>query len=236
MRAAIFFVPPADHKLTVAAAHWLGRDVFSGEDIPQPATGSFSADEVRDLTAFPRRYGFHATLKPPFRIAPGFNIEEIGQSLDRFCRRLGPIEIPALRVERLGSFFALTPPAPVPAINELADAAVEEFERFRAPATTEETTRRRAERLTDSQRGNLERWGYPYVFNDYRFHMTLTGEVPDGHGPRLARILEERFAEIAAKTLTIDALALFVEAAPPSDFLVHHMASMSRTNEPIDAA
>jgi hypothetical protein len=31
--------------------------------------------------------------------------------------------------------------------------------------------------LNQSQVANLDRWGYPYLFADFRFHMTLTGKV-----------------------------------------------------------
>lgn len=236
MRAAIFFTPPPDHPLTAAAARWLGRDAFSGAEIPQASVGGFGMGEIRDLTAFPRRYGFHATLKPPFRLVGGRMIEELDRGLEIFSRGLAPIRIRALRIERIGSFFALTPSAPIEAVDTLAADVVQYFDPFRAPPSAEEIQRRRPEHLTASQRENLRRWGYPFVFRDFRFHMTLTGEVPEAHWHRMGWVLEERFGPLITEPLTIDSLSLFVEPAPPGDFVVRLTAAMSRAPQPVNAA
>lgn len=236
MRAAIFFTPPPDHPLTAAAAGWLGRDAWSDAELPQDSVRGFGMGEIRDLTAFPRRYGFHATLKPPFRLVGGRMIEELDRALETFSRGLVPIRIRALRIERIGNFFALTPSAPIEALDTLAADVVQYFDPFRAPPSAEEIERRRPEHLTASQREHLRRWGYPYVFRDFRFHMTLTGEVPEPHWHRMGWVLEERFGPLIKEPLVIDSLSLFVEPAPPGDFVVRLTAAMSRSPQPVGVA
>ena len=63
--------------------------------------------------------------------------------------------------------------------------------------------------LTPRQRGYLERWGYPYVMEDFRFHMTLTGRLDAGRREPIVKMLQDRFAQIGIEQLSIDRIALF---------------------------
>src|SRR5215471_9962322 len=106
MRVAIYYTPRADHPLTRAAALWLGRDAFTGQPLPTPPA---DAIDVSSVTAEPRRYGFHATMKAPFRLPRDRTLAELDRVLAAFCARIVPIKAMQLKIERLGSFFALTP-------------------------------------------------------------------------------------------------------------------------------
>ena len=236
MRIALFFAPPPDHPLTGAAAAWLGRDAFSGEARPQPMVEGFPPQEIRDLTADPRRYGFHATLKPPFRIAAGHNADEIRASLSAFGAGRASVRIDALRLDRLGPFFALTPDGPAEGVDALAAEIVRAFDAFRAPPSPEEVERRRPDRLTVRQRDNLRTWGYPYVFDDFRFHMTLTGPVPGDRKDAMAKVLRRRFAAFLGRPLAIDAVTMFVERDPPDDFVVETRIPFAAAAQPMDVA
>ena len=236
MRLAIFFTPPEGDPLTRAAARWLGRDAFSGQRLDREPVDGFPADEIGDLTADPRRYGFHATLKPPFRVAAGHNADEIVRSVTAFCAAACPLRISALRIERLGSFFALTPGGPAEPVMALAADVVRAFDVFRAPSSPEEIERRRPDRLPPRQRENLKNWGYPYVFDDFRFHMTLTGSVPRDRRDAMEEVLHRRFAAFVGKPLTIDALAVLAERDPPADFVVETRVPLGAAAQPMDAA
>jgi putative phosphonate metabolism protein len=236
MRAAVYFSPPADHPLTVAAGRWLGRDATTGEALQQPLIDGFDPAEFAALTAEPRRYGFHATMKPPFRLAAGTTLADVETAMPVFCRGLAPILMRGLRLERLGAFFALTPVGPEKAINALAADVVQFFDRFRAPPSSEEIERRRPDRLTTRQREYLQRWGYPYVLDEFRFHMTLTGPVPTERQERMARALSDAFGGFLAEPLAIDALSLFVEPAPMADFVERKRVGMNAAGLPMDAA
>jgi putative phosphonate metabolism protein len=236
MRAAIFFSPPADHPLTEAAAEWLGRDAFSGEARTQPSVDDFPAEELRDLTASPRRYGFHATLKPPFRLAEGRSLDDVRPAALEFCRGRPQIRIASLKLGRLGPFFALTPDGAAPEVQALADDVVAAFDPFRAPPWPDEIERRQPDALSHRQRENLKRWGYPYVLEDFRFHMTLTGPVPAERQAAMELALSRRFAPFIGKPLAIDALSLFVEAEPPGDFVVETRVEFPGAPEAMDAA
>jgi putative phosphonate metabolism protein len=236
MRVAIFFAPAAGDPLGRAASEWLGRDAHSGETLRQPAVEGFAPEEISDLTADPRRYGFHATLKPPFRLATGRSLATLRGAVEAFCDGMRPVRIGALRIERLGPFFAMTPDGPTPELAELAGTVVRAFDPWRAPPSEEEIARRRPERLTHRQRENLRRWGYPYVFEDFRFHMTLTGPVPAEQRDAMKKALGGRFARFLGQPLAVDALSLFIETSPPGDFMVETRLPLAPATEPLDVA
>ena len=132
------------------------------------------------------------------------------------------MRIPALALRRIRPFFALVPEAGMsPALSALEAATLEAIEPMRASLTAEERARRRPERLTERQRAHLDRWGYPYVLDEFRFHMTLTGPVPDPQAPAVEAMLTDAFAPFIGAPLAVDALAVFTEPEPGAPFVVH---------------
>ena len=220
MRYAIYFTPPQNDPLTNAAARWLGRNAFSGETFPLSEQGELPLEEVTQLTADPRRYGFHATLKAPFALAPGKTEKELLDALEAFCVNTRPLDIPKVILGRIGAFFAIVPDRSYPELQSLEASIVETFEPFRAPLSDADIARRKPENLTAAQRTNLRIWGYPYVFDDFRFHMTLTGQVPANRTDAMQAALDERFSVHVDRPLAINGLALFREDAPGAPFLV----------------
>ncbi|TCM54901.1 putative phosphonate metabolism protein [Rhizobium sp. PP-F2F-G48] len=223
MRYALYFTPPKDDALTLAASAWLSRDAFLDGRVPTPEVPGFSTEELGTLTADPRRYGFHATLKAPFELAPGRTEAELLAALDEFSAESEPFEIPSLTLGQLGPFFALVPGAPSDALASFAAETVRRFEPFRAALSPEDMERRKPETLPPAERRNLETWGYPYVFDAFRFHMTLTGKVPEDRRPAMRTALEEAFAGFLGKPLPVTALALFIEPKRGSPFTVHSL-------------
>lgn len=204
MRYAIYFTPPEGSLLTLAAAQWLGRDVHAPERCFEPHAWS-------QLVASPRRYGFHATLKAPFRLRDGLDEAALIDALGSFCARNAPVTAPNVRIARLGPFFALVPGSASPRLNAFADLIVTHFEPLRAPLSEAEIARRKPETLTPAQRALLERWGYPYVFDEFRLHMTLTGPVEDADSAAVEAALQRRFAQSLGQDLQIGHLCVFVE-------------------------
>ncbi len=227
MRYAIYFTPPSSDALLKVASNWLGRDAFNGEPVKTPAIRALAKDEIAALTEEPRRYGFHATMKAPFRLADGHDESALLSALMHFSSSVGAVTIPRLRVEAIGPFFALTPEAPVTALNQLANDAVVALDRFRAPLSEAEIARRRPERLSLAQRHNLERWGYPYVFDEFRFHMTLTGPVAEKDRARVERTLDDFFAPVLDEPVEVANLALFVEPERGAPFEIHSLHPLS---------
>ncbi|OLP60367.1 hypothetical protein BJF93_15575 [Xaviernesmea oryzae] len=218
MRYALYFTPPADDPLTLAAACWLGRDAFSGAGLEQPDVPGLSPERFRELTEEPRRYGFHATLKAPFALKDGTSEEALVRAFTDFAKAQAPFDIPELTLARIGSFFALVSGEPCAPLQDFGAAAVRAFEPFRAPLSEADIARRKPDSLSERQRLNLMDWGYPYVFEDFRFHMTLSGRVPEHEQPALQKAAEECFAVFIGRPLTVTTVGLFEEPARGAPF------------------
>ncbi|MBY4631139.1 DUF1045 domain-containing protein [Rhizobium croatiense] len=221
MRYALYFSPPKDDPLTGAASRWLGRDAFTGEAYPAPEHETLSAEEQFDLTADPRRYGFHATIKAPFSLAATVTEKDLMAVAEEFAASTPAFEIPELVLGQLGRFFALVPGSLHQPLQDFAAKVVKSFEPFRAALSEADTNRRNPEKLSDSQRANLHRWGYPYVMEDFGFHMTLSGQVPETRAAVMKAILAERFAGFTGRPLSISGLAVFTEETRGAPFKVH---------------
>lgn len=200
-RYAVYFVP--DGTWGDFGAAWLGWDSRSGRSV------DLLAPEHADLTERPRKYGFHATVRSPFRPADGQTEDEIAAATEAVCTRFRPVPLPSLELSRIGPFFALTAPGEWAALQNIADRTVEALDPFRAPLTEAELARRRAGTLSDRQEELLARWGYPYVKEQFRFHLTVTGPVktPDAVEPELLRHLSGPMQE----PMIVDSLSLLGE-------------------------
>ena len=209
-RYAVYYTPPAGPLRDLGAA-WLGWDMHRGTDCAHP---DWAADwPVTAITAGPRRYGFHATLKPPFRLAPGTDAAGLVAALRRLGAATPSAPAAGLEVARLGRFLALVAAGDPREIASLAGECVRALDAFRAPAPPDETARRRAAGLSPAQEATLVRWGYPYVMDEFRFHMTLSGRIDAALASGLQPVLARHFDAVAPAPFVIDAVTLAGEDA-----------------------
>jgi len=208
-RYAIYFAAGCDSALSRFGAELLGYDAYRGDELPFPRQSLEVAPDWRDISADPRKYGFHATLKAPMALASGRTEAELTAACAAFAGT--PRPIPAIRpvVDSISGFIAVIPAEPVDALQGLAADCVRDFDCFRAALTADDRARRKPEKLTERQRGYLDRWGYPYVMEEFRFHMTLTGRLDSERRGPILQMLRTRFASLRVDTLAIDRLALF---------------------------
>ena len=218
-RYAVYYTPAADDPLTRRAAAWLGRDAFTGERLARPDLSGLGGLDLDALTDDPRFYGFHATLKAPFELAPEAHEETLLAFVERFAARQAPFEA-AIAPASLGRFLAFRLTEPSPAIQALHEACVRAFDPLRAPLGPSDLARRRKAPLTAEQDAKLVAWGYAYVFDDFRFHMTLTGSLPDpATGDRLLAALQTHFADLAGSH-RFDGVAVFRQDGRSAPFRV----------------
>ncbi|MGI3168484.1 DUF1045 domain-containing protein [Pseudooceanicola sp. C21-150M6] len=174
-RVALYFVPEPG-PLADFGSSWLGWDIATGQPCPHPDSADLPVP-VETLTRVPRKYGMHGTLKPPFRLAPGYRAEDVEETARLICASIAPVPLGRLRPARIGKFLALVPEGPTPELAALAEQLVRGLDQFRAPPSPEELARRRKQRLSPRQEELLMQWGYPYVMEEFRFHCTLTGPL-----------------------------------------------------------
>lgn len=220
-RYAIYFVPPANSDLYRFGSTFLGYDCYAGDDLGWPADAGLEAQAWAGLTREPRRYGFHATLKAPFRLRSKFGETDLAEELRRFAARARtPAGIEPV-IRSLGRFIAVVPAEPSAAVDRLAGDCVTAFDGFRRPLTADERLKRLDGGLSDREIANLDRWGYPYVFDDFRFHLTLTGPVDAERRASIAALLQARLDRMNGRDrVPIARLALVRQDAPSAPFRV----------------
>lgn len=216
-RYAIYYVPAQGSFLDQFGAEMLGYDAWIGAALPFPGGLVEQVPDWRELTQDPRKYGFHATLKAPMALNGRKESELHGACAD-FARQPRRLPLIAPVVSSISGFIAVIPAGPSDELEQFAGDCVRTFDTFRAPLTPDDRARRNPSRLTPRQAEYLDRWGYPYVMEEFRFHMTLTGRLDETRHEAVLTVLRERFARLELAELAIDRIALFKQVDAKARF------------------
>lgn len=219
IRFAVYYAPRPGAFAT-RAAEWLGWDAEAGVPLPQPSLAGIA--DPATVTQDPRRYGFHGTIRAPFRLAEGVTAQQVAETVASLARSRASVSCEGLRLENLHGFLALTPLGCEAELLDLGAAVVEATNPLRAPLTEADVARRRPERLSPRQRELLARWGYPHVMEEFRFHLTLTDRLADPDP--VAAALGAHFAPVLPRPFVIEDLCLFGEDAAGRFHLLHRHA------------
>lgn len=218
-RYALYFMPPPDTPLGQFGARAIGYDAWSAQAVPLLPLPQYDGPEVAALTSEPARYGFHATLKAPFHLREGVQEAQLEALAQEFASRRRPVALGKLQVAALSQFLALTPEAASAPLNALAADCVQHFESVRAPLSDADRARRLRSPLSARQMRYLDTYGYPYVLEEFRFHMTLTGALPDETRADLQAALQAAWQPIS-HPVVIEGLALAVQPSRDAQFRV----------------
>lgn len=219
-RYAIYYAPKPGSPLAEFGAGWLGRDCATGEERPRPEIPGVSEERFAAITRSARDYGFHATLKAPFHLKPERSLAELEAAVQAFAAARAPL-IVHLGLRSLGGFLALMTSPPDSRVTALAADVVRDLDGLRALPSDAELARRREADLSAQQEALLQRWGYPYVMGEFRFHMTLSSRLPDGpERDAIVAALEPRTAAVTRDPVAIDAIALFVQERKGGPFVM----------------
>jgi putative phosphonate metabolism protein len=220
-RYALYYAPRAEEGLTAAASQWLGYNPENGRSRAQPVLSGFLRERLAELTAEPRLYGFHGTLKAPFALTDGVSERDFVDSVGRFAATQRPFIVPSMVLAEIGTFLALVPASRCAELQDLADRCVVEFDEYRRPADEAELARRRASGLSPRQDELLLRWGYPYVLEQWRFHLTLSGRVLDAiEREAVLAELRKYFKGYIDRPLQVRDICVFRQAAAGRPFTV----------------
>jgi len=228
-RYALYYAPSADSALWRFGSTVLGYDAVTGADVPALVPAGCDPAAWPELTAEPRRYGFHATLKAPFELGPGRSEPQLRAFAHNYAAGLERVPLAGLSVAALGRFVALIPSAESEALQRFAFTLVQAFEPFRAALSEADMARRLASPLTPAHRAYLEAYGYPYVGDAFRFHMTLTGSLPPDHVAPVKEALKAAYAQAVAceAPVAIDRIALFKQETRTSRFRLLDSVTLS---------
>ncbi|MCC6914499.1 MAG: DUF1045 domain-containing protein [Rhodospirillaceae bacterium] len=213
-RYAIYYAPDPDSALDTFGQTWLGHRGPEALAAAIGKDGKVSIARIGQLTESPRRYGFHGTLKPPFELNVANRAEGLLAAARVFARSRSPIELPPLELAVIGKFIALTPVAESAALERLAAACVRAFEGFRTPLSTQQEEDYKLNKLTVHQEQMLEHWGYPYVMEEFRFHISLTDRIDDdGERDAVMGLLTKLAQPILGQPLRIRDIVVFAQDA-----------------------
>jgi len=218
-RYAIYYAPPTTSTLWQRASSWLGRDAIGDDAVPQPRFAKLSDIDFAAITADPRHYGFHATLKAPFTLASGRSENELMDAVSAFAAQRSVFRGDIVP-QALGRFIAFRMKGASSDMDTLHAHCVRAFEPFRAPLSDADLARRRRAGLTPLQDEHLIEWGYPYVFESFRFHMTLTAGIDDeATKARVLAVAKDYFADVPVSH-EFDSISLFRQSDRKSAFTI----------------
>lgn len=206
-RYALYWAPPAGSRLARFGARWFGWDAELRRrvermelDLPWPLA------EINRRSA---RYGLHATLRSPFRLLPGRTVQALDAAIAGLAAQTAPVRMPPLRLDRTLGFLSLRPTEPSPDLDLLAERCVGALHRFAAPPSEEELARRRAVGLSPRQETMLLRWGYPYVMESFRFHLTLSDRLEEATARTVEAALAPSLSPVLREPCDVGSLCLF---------------------------
>jgi putative phosphonate metabolism protein len=221
-RYAIYFAPPPASPWWRFGCAWLGRDAIADRRVVPPPTADFAAETIERITSAPRLYGFHATLKPPFRLKAGYRSHDVYLQAANLALSLQPAALPPLQLAEIDGFVALTFAAAAPgaqACHAIAAQCVSCFDNLRACPTAAEIARRQRMPLNPRQTQLLAQWGYPYVFDTFRFHLTLSGRLPAQERQQVIAALRPQVDALRGEPLTLNALTVYRQPAHDAPFI-----------------
>ncbi len=209
-RYAIYYAPGITGPLWERASTWLGRDAATGDLIDGPVAG-IDRDRLLNLTQSANRYGFHATIKAPMALMDGASPEDLQAALRNFVTQHGPVEMGQMTLALIDGFIALIPAQQNEALQDFAAHVVEAFDPFRAPMSIKDRAARVAKGLSPRQVELLDGYGYPYVFEEFQLHMTLTDRLGAGDRDELFAAATTWFGPLLDQPMLLDRLVLFEE-------------------------
>ncbi len=203
-------------------SRWLGHCCDSNAAVVQDTPRGWDAETFLALTSAQRRYGWHGTFKAPFELAPDRAEAGLRAGLRDLAANLLSFDLPPLAVQRMHDFLALRPLEHSAELNTVAARCVTDLHAFAAqPDEAAMAARIAADQLDAQQQRLLRRWGYPHVLDRFRFHMTLTGSLEgltESQVVQIERHARATFSRLV-QPLRLDALSLFVEPYPGSQFV-----------------
>lgn len=217
-RFAIYFAPAAASTLWGRAAAWLGRDATTNQ-VDLPAPPDIEPKALHGATKSARRYGFHATLKAPMILKEGTTRQGLEDALADFAGSRPAVSVGEVEIRSLDGFLAIVPRLQPHALTDFVGLCVAHFEPFRAPMAASDRDGRVGKGLSARQIELLDQFGYPYVMEQFRFHMTLTDRLPAPERDIMLQAAQNWFAPAMPHELMLDRLSLFEEPQAGAPFI-----------------
>jgi len=220
-RHAAYFAPALQSQAWGLGSQWLGRCAHQMTPLKQPQFENLSSEVFEKLTRAPRLYGWHATLKAPFELNSNAKLEELRSAFRQLANNtVNAFHLP-LKLVEMGNFLALVPSQPSQELHKVAEQCVRDLHALALPLSETELQRRTGAGLTARQKELLHAWAYPFVMDQFQFHLTLSGSLQDveSHVKQNLKVAaQEWFAPLLKEGLEIDAVTWFSQDQKNGDF------------------
>ena len=217
-RVAIYFLPKKNSSLENFGKNLLGRDINKKKKISLTRRQKYFInrgftyfDELKDYFEQPAKYGFHATLKAPFRLKRNVKTKNFYDVISHIAAQHSRFKIKGLKIVYSKKFTFITSRKPNKLLRNLENDLVKHLDTFRAELNKTEIKKRIPDSLTFKQNKYLKEWGYPFVFDQFKFHMTLMNQNNNKLSNKQKLELEKLIYKISNNVIEFNEISLLGE-------------------------
>ena len=208
-RYAIYYVPSENSELDLFGKCWLGWDPYKGVETTKSDLSKLpSFKKFSSLVLTPKQYGFHGTIKAPFRLKNEYTYNDLENKVREISKQIHSFYFDQLIIKKLGNFIGLIPTNNLK-INAVSNKFVEELDYLRDELSESEIKKRKPHKLTSNQKQMLFKWGYPYVFNEFKFHLTLTSKLNVVEIDEVFRSLQNILKQVNLNKISFNNICIF---------------------------
>ena len=217
-RVAIYFLPKKNSSLENFGKNLLGRDINKKKKISLTRRQKYFInrgftyfDELKDYCEEPAKYGFHATLKAPFRLKRNVKTKNFYDVISHIAAQHSRFKIKGLKIVYSKKFTLITSRKPNKLLINLENDLVKHLDTFRAELNKTDIKKRIPDSLTIKQNKYLKEWGYPFVFDQFKFHMTLMNQNNNKLSNKQKLELEKLIYKISNNVIEFNEISLLGE-------------------------
>lgn len=217
-RVAIYFLPKKNSSLENFGKNLLGRDINKKRKISLTRRQKYFInrrftyfDELKDYCEKPAKYGFHATLKAPFRLKRNVKTKDFYDVISHIAAQHSRFKIKGLKIVYRKKFTFITSRKEIKSLINLENDLVKHLDTFRAELNKTEIKKRNPDSLTFKQNKYLKEWGYPFVLDQFKFHMTLMNQNNNKLSNKQKLELEKLIYKISNNLLEFNEISLLGE-------------------------
>ena len=183
-RYAIYYAPPKESSLEEFGRYWFGWDPLNAKLINNKQRinylNRFGIKNLKNIdknVLIAKKYGFHGTLIPPFKLNKNYSTNKLFKKTDEIAKKFKKFKFYKFKLKKINNFYAFVQNKKNSNINKISNRLVKELFKFRSPLTKKEIDKRNPSKLSKLQLNILHKWGYPYLMSEFKFHMTIASEV-----------------------------------------------------------
>ena len=219
-RYAIYYVPSENSELDLFGKCWLGWDPYKGVETTKSDLSKLpSFKKFSSLVLTPKQYGFHGTIKAPFRLKNEYTYNDLENKVREISKQIHSFYFDQLIIKKLGNFIGLIPTNNLK-INAVSNKFVEELDYLRDELSESEIKKRKPHKLTSNQKQMLFKWGYPYVFDEFKFHLTLTSKLNVVEIDDVLRSLQNILKQVNLNKISFNNICIFGQKSDEKFYFV----------------